>query len=120
MLVRLIKTISYYAEIDTAGFGSDTEALESFVDNNVRYGIDAFMKAAPGDELEARVIFSIPEDAPVNRFSVNGKTGLLRLSHTSLPKGRGLPRAACDQPSTLEGRSRGSTQCFTSCHGSSP
>ena len=37
-----------------------------------------------------------------------------------LPKGRGLLRAACDQPSALEGCSRGSTQCFTSCHGSSP
>lgn len=79
MLVRLIKTISYYAEIDTAGFGSDTAALESFVNTNVRYGIDAFMKAAPGDELEARVVFSLPENAPVNHFSMNQKTGLLRL-----------------------------------------
>ena len=79
MLVKLSKTIDYYVEINTEGFRSNAEALESFMDINARRGIDQFMKPAPIDHVEARVIFEIPEDVPLNRFSIKEKTGLLTL-----------------------------------------
>ena len=79
MLVKLSKTIDYYAEINTEGFESNTEALESFRDINVRHGIDSFMKPAPYYHVEARVIFALPKDTPINRFSIKEKTGLLTL-----------------------------------------
>ena len=79
MLVKLSKTIDYYVEINSDGFESDTKALESFKDINVRRGIDQFMKPAPTYHVEARVIFELPKDTPINRFSINEKTGLLKL-----------------------------------------
>lgn len=88
MLIKLSKTIDYYAEINTEGFGSDTEALESFMNTNVRYGIDAFMKPAPNDNVEVRVIFELPEGVPINRFGINEKTGLLKLEKESKYAGR--------------------------------
>lgn len=70
MLVKLSKTIDYYVEINTEGFGSNAEALESFMDINARRGIDQFMKPAPTDRVEARVIFELPDGVPVNHYSI--------------------------------------------------
>lgn len=73
MLVKLSKTIDYYAEINTEGFGSNAEALQSFMDINARRGIDQFMKPAPTDHVEARVIFELPEGVPVNHYIIKNK-----------------------------------------------
>lgn len=88
MLVKLSKTIDYYAEINTEGFGNDVEALRSFMNTNVRYGIDAFMKPSPNDNIEVKVIFDLPEGVPINRFGINEKTGLLKLEKESKDAGR--------------------------------
>ena len=80
MLVKLSKTINYYAEINTEGFSSDTEALKSFVNTNVRYGVDAFMKPATDNNIGTKVIFELPGGVPVNHFSINEKTGCLKLN----------------------------------------
>ena len=88
MIIKLSKTIDYYAEISTEGFGSDVEALKSFMNTNVRYGIDAFMKPSPNDNVEVKVIFELPEGVPVNRFGINEKTGLLKLKKENEDAGR--------------------------------
>ena len=58
------------------------------MNTNVRYGIDAFMKPAPNDNVEVKVIFELPEGVPINRFGINEKTGLLKLKKENEDAGR--------------------------------
>lgn len=73
MLVKLSKTIDYYVELNSDGFESNTKALESFMDINARRGIDSYIKPAPTDHIEARVIFELPEGVPVNHYIIKNK-----------------------------------------------